>query len=63
VETFDIQDLHKMHQACSNFMISLQAESAVTADVKFRANLEQAIRELMPMELRAHTWRSALYYR
>jgi len=52
-----------MHQASSNLVISLQAESAVTADVKFRAKLEKAIKELMPMELRAHTWRSALYYR
>ena len=61
--THEIQVMHKMHIECSRFVISMQAECAVTTDAKFRVELENIIGDLVPLELEAHNWCSALYCR
>lgn len=52
-----------MHQECFKFMIVLQANFAVTTRADLRAELLDVIEDLMPLELKAHNWRSAFYYR
>ena len=58
-----MQELHKMHEACSKFVISVQAECAMTTDAKFRAELKNIIGDLLPLESQAHTLHSELYFR
>jgi hypothetical protein len=60
-ETFEL--IYKMQQACFTFMIIIQAECAVTTNEKLQANLKKVIDKTMALELEAHTWRSAFYYR
>ena len=59
----NILEMQQIHLKCSRFVISMQAECAVTTDVNFRAELEKVIGDFEPLQLQAHNWHSELFYR
>lgn len=56
-----VKEVYKLHQETFKIMIVMQAECAVTTDADFRAEITKVIRNLMPLEMRAHTYRSLFY--
>jgi hypothetical protein len=58
-----VEAIYKMQQLCFTFMIIIQAECVTTTNDKLRAELKKVINNTMPLELQAHTWRSAFCYR
>jgi hypothetical protein len=59
----EIQALYTIHQGCFQFLIYIQAISAVTVEDGLCEELTEVIDAIMPHEVIAHTWRSAFYYR
>jgi hypothetical protein len=59
----EMQELHTSLEKCSKFVISVQAECAMTTDVKFLFELEKFMGDILPLESQAHTWHSELFYR
>jgi hypothetical protein len=58
-----MQELHTFLEKCSKYVISVQAECAMTTDVKFLLELENFMGDILPLESQAHTWHSELFYR
>jgi hypothetical protein len=50
----EVLEFQQMHLKCSRFVISMQAECAVTTDVNFRAELKNVIGDFVPLQLQAH---------